>query len=327
MISNTIVVIKQKLIMKRKNSLKYLTAIIGVFLTMLLLSACELFDFEETKANCDSNCDKEHVKSDGTKYSTLEAYFADGFTMQLEQIYLMQGKHNIPIMDEPVAESFTNNQNIVNIPGFVAYDKHELIFCGLQKGDKWTFGEMSFVEKTNWIESGYGGSYLLRSYTVKTPYSIITSNSPYNKLNFVTSIDLNGVNYRNGDDYQMIIQSYNSSVGEYMRSNLVLTVVTDVKNGGNGIIDGYIYLNTNAQVSMTQTVTQPLTGEQVRQIVNSGSGFEVYQKYGHNCIKIGTNLYIPTIGNTYKYIGTSNDNGMINGYSYKYYQLKFKIIK
>jgi hypothetical protein len=36
--------------------------------------------------------------------------------------------------------------------------------------------------------------------------------------------------------------------------------------------------------------------------------------------------YIMCVANYYN-VGISNDNGMINGYTYKYYQLKFKIIK
>jgi len=321
--------------MKTKIIKKTVWLIIGLTLLALLLisfNSC-VPEWIDDELKCEKNCPTEtktttQTKSDGSKLSTLESYFANGFTMQLEQIFTMQGKNTIPFFDEPVEALFTKNQEVVNLPGFVTYDKYEMIMCGLQKGDKWTFSKMNFVEKTNWIESGYGGSYLLRSYTIRTPYNIITSSNPYNKLNFVTSIDLNGVNYRDGDDYQMIIQSYHNTKGEYMRSNLVLTVVTDVRQRkDNGIIDGYVYLNTNAQVSVGYVVTQPLTGEQVKRIVNSGTGFEIYQWRGYNCIKIGTNLYIPSIGDTYRYVGTSNDNGLINGYTYKYYQLKFKIIK
>jgi hypothetical protein len=314
-----------------------LLLIILSLVALIGFTSCDpfsLIDYEDDK-KCDTEyCDEDETsrttnkKEDGTSLSGLEQYFVNGFTMQLEQIYTMSGKNTIAMLDEPIEELFNNSQEVVNLPGFVTYDSYEMIMCGLRKGDKWTFSKMNYVEKTNYIESGYGSTYLLRAYTIKTPYNIITSDNPYNKLNFITSVDVNKTNYRDGDDYQMLIQSYHNSKGEYMRSNLVLTVVTDLKQRkNNGIINGYVYLNTNAQVSLGYVVTHPLTGEQVRQIVNSGSGYEIYLWKGYNTIKIGTNLYIPTIGNTYRYIGTSNDNGLINGYTYKYYQLKFKIIK
>jgi hypothetical protein len=334
---------------KRKEINGYLLMVLAVLVLLLtilpLFNSCVPFDFEFdkpkttcTKSNCTTaNCTVHNhntsspstpTKSDGSKLSTLEQHFTNGFKLQLEQIYTMQGSHTIPFFDEPVEALFTNNQQVVNLPGFVVYDRYELIMTGLKRNDIWTFSKMNFVTKTTWIESGYGGTYLLRSFTSNTPYNTIVSNNSYNKIDFVTSINLNGINYRDGDDYQMIIQSYNRTKGEYMRSNLVLTVVTDPRQRkDNGIIDGYVYLNTNAQVSLGYVVTQPLTGEQVRRIVESGSGYDLYQKYGYNCIRIGTNLYIPSIGNTYRYVGTTNDNGLINGYTYKYYQLKFKIIQ
>jgi hypothetical protein len=299
--------------------------IMGVLSFLLLFNSCEWLMEGDLTFSKEKN---EPQKTDGSKLSTLESYFLNGFTMELEQIYTMQGKNSIPFLDEPIEELFTSNQQVVNLPGFVVQDNYEMILCGLQRGDRWTFSKMNFVVKEHYIESGYGGTYLLRSYTTETPYNIIKSDNPYNALNFVTSIDLNGVNYRDGDDYQMAIQAYHNKNKQYLRSNLVLTVVSDLnKRKDNGIINGYIYLNTNAQVSVGYIVTPPLTGEMVRRIVDSGKGFDIYQWRGYNCIRIGSNLYIPTIGNTYRYIGTDNTNGMINGYVYKYYQLKFKILK
>jgi hypothetical protein len=297
----------------------------GIIFFIPLFNSCEWLTEGEINFPKESN---EAKKTDGSKLSTLESYFLNGFTMELEQIYTMQGKNSIPFLDEPIEELFTNNQQVVNLPGFVVQNDYEMILCGLQKGDRWTFSKMNFVVKEHFIESGYGSTYLLRSYTTETPYNTITSDNPYNKLNFITSIDLNGINYRDGDDYQMSIQAYHNEKGEYLRSNLVLSVVTDLnQRKDNGIIDGYVYLNTNAQVSVGYIVTQPLTGEMVRRIVDSGTGFDNYQWRGYNCIRIGSNLYIPSIGNTYRYIGTDNRNGMISGYVYKYYQLKFKVLK
>jgi len=296
--------------------MRKLLSIINVILLLIGVSSCQPEKYDERYDN-------------EKKLSKLETYFKNGFTMQLEQIYIMSGKNSIPFFDEPIVELFTNNQQVVNLPGFRTYDNYEMILCGLQKGDKWSFSKMDFVSKTTYIESGWGGTYLLRSYTINTPYNVITSDNPYNSLNFVTTIDLNGVNQRDGDDYLMKIQSYHNSKEEYLLSNLVLTVVTDVRQRkDNGIIDGYVYFDTNAQVSLGYVVTQPLTGTQVKQIVNSGSGFELYQWKGYNCIKIGTNLYIPSIGDTYRYIGTTNENGLIDvsGYYRVYYRLKFKIL-
>ena len=70
--------------------------------------------------------------------------------------------------------------------------------------------------------------------------------------------------------------------------------------------------------------TAPLTGEQVKSEIAKGN-YQLYLFSGSTVYKIGENLYIPRY-NSYVYVGTTNQNGMINGYTKLNYRLKFKII-
>ncbi|MDR3261680.1 MAG: hypothetical protein LBT78_07565 [Tannerella sp.] len=308
-----------KINMHRKNT--FFVMLLLAVITMLSLVSCgDLYWFAPEPEDVP---EMEHAD-----YSSLDELFVTGFTMQLEQIYVMPGAHTIPYLDKPVEELFVSNQTMVNLVNFQTTNyTNEFIMYGLRKNDRWVFKKMVYTyDDTTYVEHGYGSTYMLTSYISKTPYTFISSDNPYNVIDFVSNIHIgNPYNYRGHDNYTISIYSYSLNSKSYVKTNLVLTVLT---KDGNGIFDGqYIYFDTNDQVSMAQRVTAPLTGQQVAIIVASGSGYEIYPYKGYNCIKIGTNLYIPTIGNTYGYIGTSNDNGLISGYSYKYFRLKFKILK
>ena len=73
-----------------------------------------------------------------------------------------------------------------------------------------------------------------------------------------------------------------------------------------------IWLNPIEDIAFT--TTNALTGSQVAHIINTGvegTDYEIYPWSGYNTYKIGENLYIPSIYNTYRYIGTTNFNGSI----------------
>jgi len=317
---------------------------LSVFL--ILVASCLPIDFptdnveEENSAGKPSESFK---KSDGTKLSVFEAMIIDGFTLELQQIYLIDGAGGtmIPILRKSVAELFTSNQQVVNIKDYsIATATKEPVLTGIAKGDKWIFSPMETVTTRQYIESGYAGTYLLRHVDIDSYYNYVKSNSKYNSLAFATSINPNGMTYRDGDDYSFPIYAYQN--GEYQKTNLRFEIVTNLVDNNytntpssrknNAVMYDptgkyyFVLFDTPGVVNMTQVTTAPLTGTQVAAIVASGTGFEYYLWNGLNTIKIGTNLYIPTIGNTYKYVGTSNDNGMISGYTYHYYRFKFKIL-
>jgi hypothetical protein len=256
---------------------------------------------------------------------TLSDYLANGFRVELEDIYLMPGKETVPIADEPVASLF-DTKDIVTLPNYQTTDYSDfLIMRDLKKGDRWFFTELlRKPDKVHYIEEGYGSTYRAVKHTTEIRYRQIVSDS--GKLYFTVYPSSNVYSYRGEDNIDMSIMTRNRN-GEESYTNLVLTFLT--YNGDALFDEGHIYLDTNAQVQIESNVSEPLTGARVAQIVKRGKrgkDYEYYLKDGRTLIKIGHNLYTPTFGKTYRYWGTTNQQGMMRSYVRFYYRLKFKIV-
>jgi hypothetical protein len=275
--------------------------------------------------------DDAHITIIGSKFGKLSEFdklLINGMTARLEQIYLMPGKNTIPIYDEPVAELFENENSFVNLIFQTTEYKGDCIMSGLYKGEEWTFSFYEIKGDVVAIEHGYGTNYWVQENVTTYYYELIESNNPYSPRIFVTNYDPGNFiyRYRGHDNILFGIKSYTVE-DKWVETNLALEVLT--KNGNALFEDGYFYMDTNGIYELGQRYTEPLTGAQVARIIQNGTAgidYEIYFYNGHTTYKIGDNLYIPTIGNTYKYVGTTNQNGMINYYTYKYYRLKFKIL-
>lgn len=261
--------------------------------------------------------------------SKFEKSILNGMKLKLEQIYLMSGKETIPVLDTSVDELFKNNQTMVNLIYQKSTYESDYILSGLIKGEIWDIKYHEKKGSTIYWEQGYGSTYQITSYTptIKT-ISIESTNNPYTNRNFLANFYIDNVNYRGTDEYGFEIKTYNDIDKEWGWTNLVLTVVVNsLKDGlALGFEDGYVYFDSNKIVILGYYVEEPLTGLQVKNIVESGSGYEIVAFQGKSCIKIGNNYYIPTIGNTYKYIYSDKNLGMINNYTSYYYRFKFKVL-
>ncbi|MDR1593918.1 MAG: hypothetical protein LBS43_05465 [Prevotellaceae bacterium] len=260
-------------------------------------------------------------------YTKFEKYLIDGCKVKIEQIYLMPGAHTIPNLDEPVDELFKPGQTLVNL-GFQTLNyQNDYILNGLEQGEVWS---CDFNSDTTIIyyELGYGSTYQVMERTDVNYYEIITCDSKYGPRLFAAEWRPdNPYNYRGRENITFNIQTYHNNKWE--QTNLKLTVLTF---SGKALFESedYFYMDTNGIYELGQFITAPLTGSQVAQIIQNGTegvDYELYLSNGYTTYKIGENFYIPTIFNTYKYVGTTNQNGMINGYTYHYYRFKFRFVE
>jgi|GEM_PF-4739778 len=293
--------------MKLKNS-------IIILLCLFLFNSC---DDLSPSINENNGANKEIL-------TQLDELFTDGFTMELEQIYVMTGKNTIPIADIPVDSCFKGGNIIVNLPNYQTTEYlNDYILYGIVRYEKWNILPMEYeTEKIYW-EQGYGSNYQLVESIRKIPYNFILTTNQYTEKEFVTTVIVdNQYNYR-GRDNHILYMNYQSMVNnKFNETNLKFEILT---NNGNGLFDGkYIYLDTNAQVNMTQAITAPLTSNQVKIEINKGN-YTIYMKNGLTYYQIGENLYLPRYGNSYVYAGSTNQAGMIERYSRCYYRFKFRI--
>jgi hypothetical protein len=262
--------------------------------------------------------------------SEFEWLLIDGMRARLEQIYLMpnDGTITIPIVAKPVAELFEDNTSVVNLIFQTTEYMDNYIMSGLYMGEIWNFTLHEVDTEPYYYELGYGENYMvMQAEGGKEYYEIIESDNPYSPRLFMSGWSPGDSRRYRGHDN--IIFGINSHIiaDEWAYTNLKLEVLT--KSGNALFEDGYFYLDTNSHYELAYRYTPPLTGTQVAQIVQNGTegvDYEIYLYKGFTSYKIGDNLYIPTIDNTYKYIASTNHNGMLNYLGGKYYRLKFKIL-
>jgi hypothetical protein len=308
------------------------------------------------------SCTKEEERVEKDKFTKLDHLIMDGFSMQLEQIYVMPGANTIPILDKPVDSLLVTDRTVVNLPNFQTLNYMGDYTCrGLRKNDVWNIDYYEYETGEYCWELGYASNYMIVCASASTAQGItITSNNELNNFNWFSRIriDKNINNYRGKDNHvfgirimkvtpagaMQIEASYQSgwyeirydttysteTKVEEQLTNLHLEVLTDFDGLAHGIDDGYLYLNTSAMVQMEAKITEPLTGDQVKIMIKNGD-YELYpiviNGIAYTAIKIGYNLYLPRY-NSYVYVGTTNEQGMIfsQGYRRWYYQFKFKII-
>jgi hypothetical protein len=294
-----------------------------LLLCVVFLAACEK-PYEE----------KEIERTDprfASQLSEFECLLIDGMSAKLEQIYLMpnDGTVVIPIVAKPAAELLDNDESVVNLIFQTTEYINDYIMSGLHKGEIWHFSFEEVKGESSYYELGYGSTYMVMENAGSSSYyEIIESDNPYSPRLFISEWNPGSLyNYRGHDN---IIFSINSHIilNEWAYTNLKLEVLT---RDGNALFDdGYFYLDTNSHYELAYRYTPPLTGTQVAQTVQNGVegvDYELYLWRGLTTYKIGENLYIPTIGGTYKYIASSNQNGMPGYIKGQYYRLKFKILE
>jgi hypothetical protein len=257
--------------------------------------------------------------------SEFDHLLIDGVTIQLEQIYLMPHKQTIPYLDKPVDSLFKNGRTLVNLNSYtVKSNPFYFVMNALQKHEKWRFYNTT-NPVTHYVEHGFATTYFLTTYVDRNEKEFIVSNNQFNNRMFVFQPRW-GFAYRGHDNYSWEIQQLMEDES-FEETNLVLTVLTWESYGNALQYKPFLYFDTNDIVQLGYYVEQPLTGSQVKYIVESGTGFEIVAYRGLSLIKIGNNYYTPTFGNTYKYIYSDASLGIINAYTNYYYRLKWKILQ
>jgi hypothetical protein len=267
---------------------------------------------------CNDNVDKNPMGN----LSKMDKMFMDGFSMELEQVYIMNGENVIPYMDTPKDSAFKNGNTKMVLMDFVDYDiQRDTILRYIVKNETWDISSMKTVYDTTYIEHGYGSSYFVSTMISSKVYNNLTCSNQYENRNFLIEIKISDdYNYRGNDNHFFMIENIKNN--EVYQSNLYFEILTKNGNGlfGNG---KYIYMDTPQTFTFSRQITAPLTGDQVKLEIAKGN-YTLYLYDGLTTYKIGDNLYIPRYG-SYVYVGTVNTNGMIINLESKYYRFKFKI--
>jgi len=268
---------------------------------------------------CNGSTDEKQINN----LSKLDNMFNNGFQMELEQVYIMDGSNTIPYLDTPKDSAFKNEVSKLNIVNFISYNTNkDTIMNLIMKYEKWNISKMTNIKDTIRVEHGYGSTYLVTETIVNKTFNVINCTNQYTNRNFYIKIKIgDSYNYRGNDNHLFMIQNIKENT--IYNSNLYFEILT---KGGNGLFsnDKYIYLDTNPIITLFRQMTPPLTGDKVKEEIANGN-YTLYLYNGLTTYKIGDNLYIPRY-NSYVYVGTVNTNGMVINLESKYYRFKFRII-
>lgn len=296
------------------------------------------------------NCTKEETLEEkerslygGQPLSPFEQLIQEGRSLQLEEVYVCESENTVPMLISPIDALFEGKEDsILDLAAYQAsYDSYNIqnaVLAALQKGEVWELG-MYTREKTTIIEHGYGSSYSYAVATETYEYLTIKAKNDYVDRNLMSPIHAFGsgiYNYRGRDNYTFRIYSYNYSYNGYQLTNLIFTVLTDLRGSATELKPGYIFLETNGVNRINRYISPPLTGSAAKRIIEGGKegvDYELwtyYFNYGSDLTmvvyNINGNLYTPTFGDTYKYVGSTNQTGMLSYYEGYFYRLKFKIL-
>lgn len=272
-----------------------------------------------TLISCSSYVDESPVDN----LSKLDKLFINGFALELEQIYIMNGENVLPYLDSPKDSAFKNGVSVINFNEFTSYNTNrDTILKQIKRHENWNIDKMKTVYDTTYIEHGYGSSYFVTTMISRSTYNSVNCSNQYGNRNFLINIKIADIcSYRGNDNHFFMIQNIiNSTV---YKSNLYFEIVT--KNGyGLFNNDQTIYLDTNPIITFSRQITPPLTADQVKLEIANGN-YSLYLYNGMTTYRIGDNLYIPRFS-SYVYVGTVNTNGMIINLESRYYRFKFKVI-
>jgi hypothetical protein len=272
-----------------------------------------------TLISCSSYVDENPIDN----FSKLDKLFINGFALELEQIYIMNGENVLPYLDSPKDSAFKNGVSVINFNEFTSYNTNrDTILKQIKRHENWNVDKMKTVYDTTYIEHGYGSSYFVTTMISRSTYNSVNCSNQYGNRNFLINIKIADIySYRGNDNHFFMIQNIiNSTV---YKSNLYFEIVT--KNGyGLFNNDQTIYLDTNPIITFSRQITPPLTADQVKLEIEKGN-YTLYLYNGITTYRIGDNLYIPRFS-SYVYVGTVNTNGMIINLESRYYRFKFKVI-
>lgn len=136
-------------------------------------------------SSCTDNT-KDIPTSDLTEMDNL---FLSGFSMSLEQVYVMSSTNTIPCLDTPADSCFKDTVKSVTINNFVTnLDRINMLTC-LSKNEVWNVSKLRTYLDTVYIDRGSEISY----YTKKTNITQFNRNNNFIKQSYNTSVYINNV--------------------------------------------------------------------------------------------------------------------------------------
>lgn len=272
-----------------------------IILVLLLNVSCHDFWFQEI----DNEDNSEDNPANSNNISELDLLFEKGFTLKLEQIYAYSkvGSEYLPL-----DSVFKDHQTITTLSNYTISNTNILIMNDMVKGESWIFDKpvtqyhyilMNEFSPNAWID------------TVETRYT------PLHRINSVNNKNYK-ITYLEDDN---IYINYNPKIQFYTEDDEYTNLVIEkIEFSSKELI-----FKTNKQYVLNQSIFPPLTSNQIKIEISKGN-YELYLKNGNTYYKIGENLYIPSLNGNYIYVGSTNNNGQISGYSQVQYYLKFKLL-
>ncbi|MDH6307409.1 hypothetical protein M2451_000558 [Dysgonomonas sp. PFB1-18] len=252
------------------------------------------------------SCEKDEDNYVDPNYSYMDELFEGGFSMKLEQVYAYV---KVGSYHEMVDSVFKDKQSITTLPNYAISGTTTLIMGDIVKGERWTFDKPIRNEYEVIIDNG-GVNDPTFSYKVKTMYI------PLNRNNSV--IDKN---------FRITYAGEHNIYGKFAAK---IKFFTDKDEYTNLIIEDIVYnskemvLKTNKEYILNQNIFPPLTSKQVK-IELQNNNYELFLYEANTYYKIGENLYKPSFNDNYIYVGSTNNNGLLNSYYQVQYYLKFKL--
>lgn len=253
--------------------------------------------------SCEDNNDIENYNNN--KVSPLDLLFENGLTLKLEQIYAYSkvGSEYLPL-----DSVFKDRQAITTLPNYAISNTNVLIMNDMVKGELWVFDKP--VKESHYV--------LINEFSPNA--WIDTVETRYTPLHRINSV--------NNKNYKI---TYLKDDNIYINYKPKIQFFTEDDEYTNLVIEKIEYspkeflFKTNKQYVLNQSIFPPLTSNQVKIEISKGN-YELYLKNGKTYYKIGENLYIPSLNGDYIYVGSTNSNGQISGYSQVQYYLKFKLL-
>jgi hypothetical protein len=274
----------------------------------VLCGCVEFADYDPTEREFGYYQDE--VKIEEQELRPLEKLFISGFTMVLEDIYVMSAKYT----DDYVDNMFKNGKELINIGSFETTNyMGNYVMYGLYRGMEWKISPMR-VEYERFPVYQNFGSAIVSERVIAHSYNDMYIDGQLFKFDHAQAYT-----YLHPDNYMFNLKFYDETGEKFDDTNLTIEIPKEY----NG--EDYIFWDTNEIMDMVFSYSEPLTSDQVEEQIKLGN-YEAYLYDGKTLYKIGENLYIVRY-NKYVYYGTTNSQGGIRQYTQKWYRFLFRIVK
>ncbi|GHT52186.1 hypothetical protein AGMMS49982_11760 [Bacteroidia bacterium] len=291
---------------------------------------------------CDGSCPANTCNCGKSYCKCVGCYTDPNAPTELDKFFIYTGGHRCFLSKVHVIDGFTDEMisEIFEDNTYSLYQKDLEAFHGIQETSALCFPDLDrqewwYIEpqRTQYVNGGEVTHQYIHRYTdINQPNNVKGRLSikyrPIEEDFYAKKIaEIYHQEYKALEFQSMQTGAVGAETGS---SNLRLTIATDEKGNPLGFEDGKLFFKTNKIYStMSHKVAEPLLSDDVKARVLIGD-YSVHSKQiryndiSYNAIAIDGNLYIP-FGNSYIYVGTTNENGLIQALSCLYFVFELDI--